>query len=104
MQILKFTDNMPKLHGQTTAKLVHWDALRGYQLKHCQDLWKYDTLKSDGTYYKLKLDENYLLLFFVGDKGVMFSSIRRLNSENRHYITDIGQDFRIEIENGVINA
>lgn len=98
MKILKFTDNMPKLHVQTSAKLVYWSALRGYQLKHYLDLWKYDTLKSDGSLYKLKLDENYLVLFFVGDKGIMFSSIRKLNSENRHFITDMGKDFQIEID------
>lgn len=99
MQTLLFTDNMPKLHGQTTATLVYWSAMRGYQLKQYPDLWKYDTLKSDGSLYKLKLDENYLVLFLVGEKGIMFSTIRKLNSENRHYITDIGEVFKIEVIN-----
>ena len=97
MQIIKFTDNMPKLHNQQTAKLIYWSALRGYQLKQYPDFWKFDTLKSDNTYYKLRLEENYLVLFFVGDKGIMFSTIRKLNSENRHYISDIGKEFKIEV-------
>lgn len=101
MQTLQFTDNMPKLNNQKTVKLVYWSALRGYQLKQYPDLWKYDTLKSDGTCYKLKLDENYLVLFFVGDKGIMFSTIRKLNSKNRHYITDIGKNFKIEVIDNV---
>lgn len=97
MQILPFKDNMPKLNNQQHAKLVYWSALRGYQLKRYPDFWCYDTLKSDGTFCKLNLDENYLVLFFVGDKGIMFSTIRKLNSENRHYISDIGKEFEIGI-------
>lgn len=100
MEVIKFTDNMPKLHNQTTATLVYWGAMTGHQLKKHPDLWKYDTKKSDGTNYKLNPDEHYLLLFFVGDKGIMFSTLRKLSLENKPYIQKVGQEFRIEVEDG----
>ena len=99
MQTIKFTDNMPKLQGQTTATLVNWGAMSGYQLQKHPDFWNYDTLKSDGTNYKLNNDGNYLILYFVGDKGILFSTIRKLNEVNKHYITEIGKQFKIEIIN-----
>lgn len=97
MQKLKFADNMPKLHGQTKATLVYWTALFGFQLEQHPSLWQYDTLKSDGTYYKLNPQGKYFLLFFVGEKGIMFSTIRKLNDENKHYMTDVNKEFEIEV-------
>lgn len=98
MKVLKFADNMPKLHGQTTAKLVYWSALAGCQLAQHPELWQYDTLKSDGTTYKLNPNGRYFLLFFVGNKGIMFSTIRKLNDDNKHYMSEVNQEFRIEVE------
>lgn len=98
-KVLKFADNMPKLHGQTEATLVYWSALAGCQLAAHPALWEYDTKKSDGTIYKLNPDGRYFLLFFVGDKGIMFSTIRKLNEENKHYMQEVNQKFRIEVVN-----
>lgn len=97
MKKLLFADNMPKLCDQNTATLVYWTAMAGCQLKQHQDFWLYDTLKSDGTFYKLNKDGRYLVLFFVGDKGILFSTIRKLNDENRHYLEEVGEVFNIEV-------
>ena len=99
-KVLKFADNMPKLHGQTEATLVYWSALAGCQLAEHPALWNYDTRKSDGSIYKLNPDGRYLLLFLVGDKGIMFSTLRKLNDENKHYMQEVNQKFRIEVVNG----
>ena len=99
-KVIKFADNMPKLHGQTEATLVYWSALAGCQLAEHPALWNYDTKKSDGSIYKLNPDGRYLLLFLVGDKGIMFSTIRKLNDENKHYMLEVNQKFRIEVVNG----
>ena len=96
-KILKFADNMPKLHGQTRATLVYWTALAGCQLKNHSALCDYDFEKSDSRRYKLNDYGRYFLLFFVGDKGIMFSTIRKLNDENRHYMKEVNQEFRIEV-------
>ena len=98
-KVLKFTDNMPKLHGQTTATLVYWSAMAGCQFAEHKSFWNYDTQKSNGSTYKLNPDGRYLILFFVGDKGIMFSTIRKFNDENRHYIEEVNQQFRIEVIN-----
>ncbi len=99
IKTIKFADNMPKLHGQTSATLVYWSALAGCQLAKHPALWDYDTKKSDGTIYKLNPYGRYLLLFFVGDKGIMFSTIRKLNEENKHYMSEVNERFTIEIVN-----
>lgn len=101
MKIIKFADNMPKLQGQKTAKLVFWSALTGNQLAKHPELWKYDTLKSDGTNYKLNKNCYYFLLFFVGDKGIMFSTIRKLVDENKHYMSEVNETFKIEVLNTI---
>lgn len=98
-KVIRFADNMPKLHGQQTATLVYWSALAGCQLAKHSWLWHYDTLKSDGSNYKLNPDGRYFLLFFVGNKGIMFSTIRKLNEENMHYMNEVNEIFRIEVEN-----
>lgn len=97
MEKIQFADNMPKLHGQKKATLVYWSALFGFQLEQHPSLWKYDTLKSDGSYYKLNPQEKYFLLFFVGDKGIMFSTIRKLNDSNKHYMSEVNKEFEIEV-------
>lgn len=96
-KIIKFASNMPKLHGQTSATLVFWSALAGCQLAKHPALWNYDTKKSDGTIYRLNPYGRYLLLFFVGDKGIMFSTIRKLNEDNKHYMQEVNEQFRIEV-------
>lgn len=96
-KIIKFASNMPKLHGQTSATLVFWSALAGCQLAKHPALWNYDTKKPDGTIYRLNPYGRYLLLFFVGDKGIMFSTIRKLNEDNKHYMQEVNEQFRIEV-------
>lgn len=99
---IKFDCNYPKLCNQAHAKLVWIDEIRDcdFILKypHLKALFEYDTKQPDGKFYNIKRGD-YLLLLFVGDKGIMFSTVRRDNPSNRSkYINKIGKLFVVEVK------
>lgn len=96
-----FNNKYPKLHGQKTARLLA--VITGFSGELLQsrfpDLVFYDTLRDDGRYYNIKPDENYILLLFEGEKGILFSTFRKDNEVNFvKYNPSIGQLFKIKIE------
>lgn len=99
MEILEFKYNMPKLCNQRKAKLVYHNVITMIGLEKYKDLLKYDLDKGDGKDFQLDNSQYYLILLFVGDKGIMFTSLRKYNSENIAKYADIGKEFVIEIEN-----
>ena len=99
---IEFKCNFPKLCNQANAKLVWIDEIRDcdFILKypHLKALFEYDTKQPDGKFYNINRGD-YLLLFFVGDKVIMFSTLRRDNPSNRSkYINKIGKWFEVEIK------
>lgn len=101
MKIICFDNNYPKLNNQKHARLVFviQGLLGEMLLKNFPDLTYYDTLRDDGVYYDIKNDESYMLLFFIGEKGIMFSTLRKQNEENAIlYAESIGENYKIKIE------
>lgn len=101
MQI-KFNNAYPKLHGQKTAKLLMClsDIPEKLLRTKYNDLLEYDTLRNDGSFYRSwYAGQKFLLLLFLGDKGILFTTLRADNDENRNkYAGLIGAEFEIIIE------
>lgn len=96
-----FDNNYPKLHNQKQARLVlALQEIPGEMLrKNFFDLMMYDTERDDGLYYGIKEDEEYMLLLFVGEKNIMFSTLRKQNQENVElYAESIGELFSITVK------
>lgn len=101
MNSIKFSKEYVKLHGQMSATL-----LKVYHITinetDDRDLLDYDTVAVDGTRYELK-NGRYLLLVFLGDKGIPFTTIRSdkpamngLKSKYDYYSEKVGEEFVIE--------
>ncbi len=93
---IKFSHNYPKLHAQKTATLMavyfrNRDVLTDKFIE-------YDTA-FDGGHYPLP-DNHYLVLVFLGDEMIPFTTVRRWTEEKEKYYRDaIGCTF--EIDNGL---
>lgn len=97
---IKFSHEYSKLHGQTSATLLTVKTINLVNGKDSEDndLIEYDTTYYDGNkmYYPLE-DGVYLLLVFLGNKNIPFTTIRRWTPEkNRYYCEQIHKDFLIE--------
>lgn len=102
-KIIVFNNNYPKLHNQKSAKLlaVFRDIKGELLLTKMLDLVLVDTLKDDGSFFQLYNSITYMLLLFQGDKGIMFSTIRKDTHVNQeHYCDSIGDVFDIVVVNG----
>lgn len=98
---LLFDCNYNKLQGQKTATLVAmFHDVTGEQLTaHLPLLVEYDCRRPDGSFYLINDKENYLLLFFVGEKGALFSTLRKATDENYWlYKNNVGATFDIKIK------
>ena len=98
---LLFDCNYNKLQGQKTATLVAmFPDVTGEQLTaHLPLLVEYDCRRPDGSFYLINNKENYLLLFFVGEKGALFSTLRKATDENYWlYKNNVGETFDIKIK------
>lgn len=103
---IRFDNNYPKLHNQKHARLVMviQGLLGEMLLKNFPDLTFFDTLRDDGIYYDIKPEESYILLLFVGDKEIMFSTLRKQNQENAIlYAESVGELYEIKIEPKGVN-
>lgn len=98
MKEIKFNDNYPKLHGQTAATLIAVSRIK-IDTEKDKELLKYDTKKSDGTYYEIK-DGLYIQLVFLGDKAIPFCTLRSALPAHKveQYKAQIGKPFKIVIE------
>lgn len=98
---IRFDNHYPKLHNQKHARLVMviQDISGERLLKQFPDLTFYDSMRDDGRYYNIKPEENYMLLLFIGDKDIMFPTLRKQNEENAIlYAESVGELYRIEVE------
>lgn len=97
MQEIKFNHNYKKLHNQTEAFLVWRDV--AYPERLDKEFIYYDTEGS----YVLDKNKSYLMLYFVGDKGIPFTTLRTNNVENRKKYIDCAlyTTFKLVVEGAV---
>ena len=98
MNMIIFSDNYPKLHKQTTAKLVAVEHITINTKKH-KELLKYDCKKSDGTFFKIE-DGEYIQLILIGNKHIPFCTLRKPQPDYKlHYYKKlIGKELKIVIK------
>lgn len=96
---ISFDDNYPKLHNQTVAKLLlTFTNVSGQILKNgtFKYITEFDTLRSDGRHYHIDEKKEYMVLLFLGNKRILFTSIREQNQENTEkYCSSVGECFSI---------
>ena len=94
MNEIWFSINYKKLHNQKEAFLVWRDV--AYPERLDKEFIDYDTEDS----YVLDKNKSYLILYFIGDKGIPFTTLRTNNAENRKKYIDcsIYTTFKIVIE------
>jgi len=93
--VIKFSDDYPKLWGQKVARLVHVYILSYYDMH--PDLVEYDTKTADGKYYPLP-KTTLIQLVFVGDKQIPFCTIRRHTKEKYgYYLSKLNKEFLVEV-------
>lgn len=96
---IKFSGNYPKLHGQSSAKL-----LEVHQITIDEDtpkeLLDYDTTMTDGSKFYLSNGE-YLQLILIGNFMIPFCTLRRCTYENvQKYVPNIGKTFDLIVKEG----
>lgn len=93
MNEIRFNRNYSKLHNQTRACLIQTAVLEGKYIK--KEFVDYDT----DNLYKINKKETYLLLVFVGEKIIPFTTLRKLTIENvKKYVGYEGDSFNIVVE------
>lgn len=98
---IKFDCNYPKIHGQKLARLVMViQEISGSMLLNSFGfLTSFDTIRDDGKFYNIDPEKEYMLLLFVGDKNIMFPTLRKQNGENAIlYAESVGEMFKITIQ------
>lgn len=95
---IKFAGRYEKLHGQTWAQLISVQVLRiSGGDRTFEKLIDYDTIREDGTRYRITPGE-YILLVFIGSDWIPFTTLRRYTPEkNEYYKRLIGKLMEIEI-------
>lgn len=99
MNKINFSSYYVKLHGQTTAELVAVKMvdLSFMNCKDFQELVEYDCKANDGSYYPLNKDKSYCLLIFLGNKNIVFQTLRN-REKYTHYQGLIGHIFDVVVE------
>ena len=85
-QSIKFSHQYDKLHRQTAGKLLFVSKTEKDKLY--SDLIDYDTKANGIIVYKLP-DKELILLIFVGNKGIPFSTIRLFTEKKFAYYTSL---------------
>jgi hypothetical protein len=104
---IKFSHDYPKLHYQKTARLLT------IEIRHRDDLTdkfvEYDTIypvsctvgvysEEKEAYYPLPKNK-YIILVFIGDELIPFTTVRRYTEERyRYYNSEIGKLFDVVVE------
>lgn len=97
MNPIRFSHDYPKLWNQKTAKLVAVETVTVSDGLN-PSLKEYDTKTVEGGYFHIA-DGEYLQLVFVGDLGIPFSTLRKMNYENLdYYKSHVGKWFEVVIE------
>lgn len=93
MKQIIFNHNFKKLHNQKKAVLIQTATVKGENIQ--KEFVKYDA----DFLFEFDKKETYLLLIFVGDKMIPFTTLRKLNIENvKEYIGYEGDYFDIVIQ------
>ena len=101
MKHIVFSHHYPKLHGQTSARLLAVIPRKRNEMS--EELIEYDTtyFTDDGhkEYFPLK-SGNYIQLVFIGNLGIPFCTIRSAfpQSKVEYYTSAIGEDFAIKFK------
>ncbi|WP_320130283.1 hypothetical protein [uncultured Sphaerochaeta sp.] len=91
-----FSHDYPKLHGQTSARLLAVEPIT-IDDNTPKALLDYDTTTLDGNKYHLA-DGEYIQLIFLGNLRIPFCTIRRQTYEKiKFYQAVIGQEFDIYV-------
>lgn len=99
MNKIKFISNFPKLWNQSTAKLVDIKLIDRDNIH--QDFIEYDTKMENGEYYNLGEHKKFIVLYFIGDKGIPFCTLRSFTFDKfADYLNKLTRMFLIEVENG----
>lgn len=99
-KVIKFSKRYNKLHKQTHATLI---GMRIVDLSKMSDedfeeLVEYDAKAEDGSYFPLQRDGVYFLLIFLGNKNIVFQTLRK-SEKYRYYNNFRGEQFEIEYIN-----
>lgn len=96
---IKFSHNYPKLHGQKSAELIAVRTCNRADMP--EDFIEYDTRYVDSSssgFFPLP-DGAYMVLVFLGDSGIPFTTVRRFTDEKyRYYKSNLGVMFDIAIK------
>lgn len=93
---IRFAKDYPKIHGQTSGRLVSI-SLMTIDESTSKEFIEYDSTMSDGSKYPLP-DGDYMLLVFLGNLGIPFSTLRKQNIENLNkYMSGLGKIFELVI-------
>ena len=97
MNTIGFSHHYPKLHGQTSAKLLAVEPIR-IDGNTPKELLEYDTT-FDGGRFELKRG-NYIQLVFLGDLRIPFCTIRPAWPIRKvdYYASKIGETFAIKFK------
>lgn len=84
---IKFDKNFIKLHNQTSAQLID---VKMVDLSEMNDndfneLIEYDCKADDGSYYSLNRNGHYTLLIFLGNKNIVFQTLRKKESYMKYH-------------------
>jgi len=95
MDKIKFSHNYPKLWNQDMGYLIEVKMIKFKDIT--KNLIEYDTKNSNGGYYKLTRGK-LIQLFFIGDEGIPFCTIRRYTPEKfMYYFERLNTLFKIEV-------
>lgn len=105
MRKINFSHDYDKLAGQRTATLLYMgEFIYDPSDPRSHALISYDTRITDGGSYKLRKGK-YVLLLFLGDKGIPFTTIRSEigmygRDKKKYYGSHMGEEFEIVIKQG----
>lgn len=100
MNTIKFSKEFIKLQGQTKAELlaVKMVCLADLSDEAFKDLIEYDCKAVDDSYYPLNRNKSYCLLVFLGNKNIVFQTLRNKDKYIK-YNGLIGHIFDVVVEN-----
>lgn len=93
MQAIEFNHNYKKLHNQETAILIKTLTIIGRNI--CKEFIEYDTDNN----YKIEPNEKYLLMYFIGEYRIPFTTLRKCNKTNvLKYVGRTNELFKIVVK------
>lgn len=97
--VIRFSHQYPKLHNQTLAIL--YAVVIQDSTAFTPELLEYDTVyyEADGKHYFPLKPGKYMILLFLGNKYIPFTTIRSWDEEKEiYYRSNIGKQFDIGVK------